>query len=150
MGQRQFLTLDVILIIACMATVIGLKAFGVSAKPGNVQTIKKDLYHMAHAAQGYFMKPTVMGGGNRSFQHIAWGDLSGINYYDSSYTGRSDQTVRNAHGSYTMGNIQSDHFTITAVPATKEKIMMLVCADTTRIKSYSSGHSLTPPTACTD
>ena len=71
MGSQQLLLIVLGVIIVGIAVVVGISIFGSNANQANQDAMTQDLLRMASQAQGYFRKPTMLGGGNNSFAGIS-------------------------------------------------------------------------------
>ncbi|MDZ7757448.1 hypothetical protein [Rhodohalobacter sp.] len=70
MGQQQLLLVILVTIIVGIATVVAINTFGSAADSANVDAVRQDMASIAAAAQGYYMKPQMLGGGGRKFDGI--------------------------------------------------------------------------------
>ena len=114
MGQQQLLLVILVTIIVGIATVVAINVFGSSAKNANVDAARQDLLTIGSEAQGYYMKPTMMGGGGNTMHSINFNNL-GFGY-DSS---KSNIDVYNSNGEYTItapGKTDTA-VTVTALPS---------------------------------
>lgn len=76
MGQQQLLLVILVTIIVGIATVVAINTFGTAADSANVDAVRQDVGQLAASAQGYYMKPVMLGGGGRSFNNITFNDFS--------------------------------------------------------------------------
>jgi Tfp pilus assembly protein PilE len=76
MGQQQLLLVILVTIIVGIATVVAINTFGAAADSANVDAVRQDLASIAAAAQGYYMKPEMLGGGGRTFEGITFNDIA--------------------------------------------------------------------------
>lgn len=67
MGQQQLLLIVLGVIIVGIAVVVGINVFTASAASSNRDAVIADLTTIGSMAQGYFRKPTALGGGNNHF-----------------------------------------------------------------------------------
>ena len=67
MGQQQLLLLVLSAIIVGVSIMIGINMFTSSAVQANQDAVLQDCLNIAARAQEWYRKPTVMGGGGRSF-----------------------------------------------------------------------------------
>lgn len=70
MGQQQLLLIVLGVIIVGIAVAVGIQMFGKSAAQSNFDAVVGDLNTISSNAQGWYRKPTSMGGGGRSFASI--------------------------------------------------------------------------------
>lgn len=76
MGQQQLLLIVVGVVVVGIAVVVGIQMFGEQAASSNLDAVITDLQNLAARAHQYYMKPTGMGGGDRSFATITLADLT--------------------------------------------------------------------------
>jgi hypothetical protein len=67
MGQQQLLLIVLGVIIVGIAVVVGINVFTASAASSNRDAVIADLTTIGSMAQGYYRKPTALGGGNNAF-----------------------------------------------------------------------------------
>ena len=102
MGQQQLLLIVLGVIIVGIAIVVGIQMFGSSAASSNFDMVVGDLNTVAAQAQGWFRKPTSMGGGGRSFAGVT---LSAIG-----------SAASNTNGAYSItGTPSATTFTVEGV-----------------------------------
>ena len=112
MGQQQLLLVILVTIIVGIATVVALNVFGTSAKNANIDAVRQDMLSIATSAQGWFIKPKMMGGGGNSF--------TGMTFYDITFPFKSSidsVTVFNMNGTYKLDTSGGSSFTITSFPS---------------------------------
>lgn len=116
MGQQQLLLVILVTIIVGIATVVAINTFSSAADSANVDAVRQDLASIAASAQGYYMKPTMLGGGGNSFV--------GMTFKDITFSGKVDSTVntnlqaRNDNGIYVIqAGATSSKLVIVAAPA---------------------------------
>jgi len=121
MGQQQLLLVILVTIIVGIATVVAINTFGAAADSANLDAVRQDVAQIAAAAQGYYMKPAMLGGGSRSFVGITFNDIA---FAASEISGNARIAV-NENGRYILPDVQGDpadpsvgqSFVITAHPA---------------------------------
>ena len=91
MGSQQLLLIVLGVIIVGIAVVVGISIFGSNADQANKDAVTQDLLRMASQAQGYYRKPTMLGGGGNNFTGLSLNDL-----------GFAGTESSNANGSYTV------------------------------------------------
>ncbi len=101
MGQQQLLLLLAAAMIVGLAIVAGIHQHIESAKHANQDQVRDALFEIAARAQGWYRRPTVLGGGGRSFAQIDWQKLA----IDSV----------NASGAFAINNKLPGSFQVTAV-----------------------------------
>ncbi len=67
MGQQQLLLIVLGIIIVGIAVYTGITLFSVNAVEAKRNNVTGELVNLASMAQGYYLRPTTMGGGNRTF-----------------------------------------------------------------------------------
>jgi Tfp pilus assembly protein PilE len=117
MGQQQLLLVILVTIIVGIATVVAINTFSSAADSANVDSVRNDMIAIAASAQSHYLKPTMLGGGGRTFNGIGFQDLA------FPYNGVSADSLnaQNENGTYTMvvaGDGQS--ITLTASPASDD------------------------------
>ena len=118
MGQQQLLLVILVTIIVGIATVVAINTFGSAADAANIDSVRQDIAQIAAAAQGYYMKPGMLGGGSRSF--------SGIDFNQFAFAGTvndADATIAfNENGTYKITPSGTDdlELTIEAWPASND------------------------------
>ncbi len=119
MGQQQLLLVILVTIIVGVATVVAINVFGTSAINANKDAVRQDMLTIGSQAQGWYMKPTMMGGGGGSFQNITF-DNMGFGYSQKI----SPTEVKNANGTYTIKVVNNkttnDSLVISAVPVQEQ------------------------------
>ncbi len=129
MGQQQLLLVILVTIIVGIATVVAINVFGSAADNANVTAVKQDMLSIATAAQAYYMKPTMMGGGSNDFTNLTFADLGGI---PCNVDASDDLACDNANGDYTLSAGGADDITLTADPggiAGSETLVLEISAD---------------------
>ena len=67
MGQQQLLLIILGTIIVGIAVAVGITMFNDQAAATNRDEVSNDLVHYASAAQSYYRRPRILGGGGGSF-----------------------------------------------------------------------------------
>ena len=112
MGQQQLLLVILVTIIVGVATVVAINVFGTSAKNANVDAVRQDVLTIGSEAQGWYMKPTMLGGGGGDFSKATFPRL-GFGYTDST----NSTDVSNANGEYViLSKFSGDSLEVTATP----------------------------------
>ena len=117
MGQQQLLLVILVTIIVGIATVVAINTFGSAADSANIDAVRQDIATFASSAQGYFMKPEMLGGGGGDFEGITFRSVA---FPADQYSG-DNLTVVNANGVYTFPAPAATDtvVTITAHPASR-------------------------------
>jgi len=113
MGQQQLLLVILVTIIVGVATVVALNVFGNSAKNSNIDAVRQDMLQVATSAQGWYIKPSMMGGGNNSFTGMKFTDIT----FPAKALSSDSLKARNLNGTYIISNETSAGFTIQAYPS---------------------------------
>lgn len=105
MGQQQLLLVILVTIIVGIATVVAINTFGAAADTANLDAVRQDVAILASSAQGYFMKPTMLGGGNRSFNNIHFNSFA----FPASgrESGPAPMTAWNENGKYVISVVDN-------------------------------------------
>ncbi|PAU93869.1 hypothetical protein CK503_09355 [Aliifodinibius salipaludis] len=114
MGQQQLLLVILVTIIVGIATVVAINTFSAAADSANLDAVRQDLVSIAASAQGYYMKPTALGGGGQDFSSVDFNNLTFGGTVDS------DDTAYNQNGTYVITSTSTDQFQITAYPASDD------------------------------
>ena len=127
MGQQQLLLVILVTIIVGIATVVAINTFGSAADSAAQDSVRQDLASIAASAQGYYMRPEMLGGGGRTFERITFNNIAfGGNVIDA-------QNAENENGTYTMPEVtgEDDDFIVTAIvnDTNESEIQARVCAD---------------------
>jgi len=123
MGQQQLLLVILVTIIVGIATVVAINTFGTAADQANIDAVTNDVATLASAAQGYYMRPAMLGGGSRTFDGSANPDSDGLTFEGLAFPSNGiDATARiaeNENGRYVIAITAgtTDEFTITAHPS---------------------------------
>ncbi|WP_445666103.1 hypothetical protein [Fodinibius sp. AD559] len=115
MGQQQLLLVILVTIIVGIATVVAINTFSSASDSANVDAARQDMLTMASNAQGWFMKPAMMGGGGNAFDASS-GDA--ITLEDICPGTVETSTCNTENGSYTLGTINADGFVLNGTPNT--------------------------------
>lgn len=116
MGQQQLLLVILVTIIVGIATVVAINTFGTAADQANIDAVNNDIATLASAAQGYYMRPGMLGGGGREFDDLTFDGLA----FPSDEQDNSVPIARNENGIYLLDDIGGQAFTIEAHPASCE------------------------------
>ncbi len=113
MGQQQLLLVILVTIIVGIATVVAINTFGAAADQANIDAVNNDIAALASAAQGYYMRPGMLGGGGRTFDDLSFEGLA----FPSTGISANGLIAQNENGRYVMTDVGGQSFTITAHPA---------------------------------
>ncbi len=115
MGQQQLLLVILVTIIVGIATVVAINTFSAASDSANVDAARQDMLTMASNAQGWFMKPAMMGGGGNAFDDTN-GDA--ITVEDICPGTVSGTVCTTENGSYDIQSPTETQFTLRGTPAT--------------------------------
>lgn len=116
MGQQQLLLVILVTIIVGIATVVAINVFGTSAASANEDAVRQDILTIASAAQGWYIKPDMMGGGGNSFNGITFRDFN----FSSAFINTAGDVASNMNGTYVITSTANDNMVVTAHPASSE------------------------------
>jgi len=122
MGQQQLLLVILVTIIVGIATVVAINTFGSAADQANIDAVNNDIATLASAAQGYYMRPAMLGGGGRTFNGPDGEDpitFEGLAFPASEINDDGDIAV-NENGRYKITDVTAQSFTIEAYPSSGE------------------------------
>lgn len=116
MGQQQLLLVILVTIIVGIATVVAINTFGAAADNANVDAVRNDMAAIASSSQAYYMKPTMLAGGGRTFNGLTFQGMA------FPYNGISadSMTVQNENGRYELTVDDAQTVTLTAHPASAD------------------------------
>ena len=151
MGQQQLLLVILVTIIVGIATVVAINTFGSAADSAAQDAVRQDLVTIAASAQGYYMRPEMLGGGGRTFEGISFNNISFAGSIPEDDQGASDPLVAvNENGSYTIsGNgAYAATFLVTAVAndTDESELQIRVCADDSELSELNQA----APADCED
>lgn len=113
MGQQQLLLVILVTILVGIATVVAINTFGSSNINANRDAVRNDIAAIATAAQAWYIKPAMLGGGNNAFTGITFNDIGFA--ADTIYN--SGLSAQNLNGTYVLSVTDAQTFTITANPS---------------------------------
>ena len=118
MGQQQLLLVILVTIIVGIATVVAINTFGSAADSANLDAVRQDVAQIAAAAQGFYMKPEMLGGGGRSFEGITFNDVA----FAANGISANGLSAQNENGRYELPAVPADAqtFVITAHPSSDD------------------------------
>jgi len=100
MGQQQLLLVILVTIIVGIATVVAITAFGTTSDSANIDAVRQDVAQLASAAQGYYLKPRMLGGGGTSFDNINFRNTAFA--HNGIGTGDTPMVAWNENGKYVI------------------------------------------------
>ncbi len=116
MGQQQLLLVILVTIIVGIATVVAINIFGTSAEQANQDAVRQDLAQIGTAAQGWVIKPALLGGGNNEFDDIDFRKFTFPGQIDAS----NPLVASNLNGYYVISDRGNDSFKVTAYLASSD------------------------------
>ncbi len=114
MGQQQLLLVILVTIIVGIATVVAINTFSSASDNANLDAVRQDVAQFASSAQGYFMKPTMLGGGGNSFNGITFNQVA----FPTNDVSGDGLTAFNSNGHYVISTNDTT-VTITAIPSSR-------------------------------
>ncbi len=101
MGQQQLLLIVLGVIVVGIAVALGMTMFSESAAQSNFDAVMSDIQRYASNAQQFYMKPSSLGGGGRSFAALTFPNGAAA--------------TTNTNGTFTLTNLAVGSFDITGV-----------------------------------
>ncbi len=102
MGQQQLLIVILVTILVGIATVVAINVFQETQEQTNKEAVILDMTTAVADARAYFNKPTMLGGGGKSFSDIDLDDLV--------------LEPSNENATYEISNRSQGSFTLTGTP----------------------------------
>ncbi len=116
MGQQQLLLIILVTIIIGVATVVAINTMGETTLSANLDSVRQDMAVLAVAAQGYYHKPVMLGGGGQSF--IPNGNPVNFRMLQFPGTITDDPLIAYTyHGTYVLSGHTRTSFVITSYPS---------------------------------
>jgi len=115
MGQQQLLLVILVTIIVGIATVVAINTFSSAAEGANLDAVRQDVASIAASAQGYFIKPEMLGGGGQKFTNVTFNNLT-----FAGTIGATNLITSNENGTYVISGQVDSLFVITAFPSSLE------------------------------
>ena len=151
MGQQQLLLVILVTIIVGIATVVAINTFGAAADSANVDAVRQDLATIGAAAQGYYMKPAMLGGGSRSFDGSTSEQAREITFNDIAFgatvLGDGDE-AQNDNGLYEIETTDVGFLLLHAYPSSGGAIGARVCPDRIVMGQYSPEETIGTIPSC--
>lgn len=113
MGQQQLLLVILVTIIVGIATVVAINTFSSAAEGANLDAVRQDVASIAASAQGYFIKPEMLGGGGQKFTNVTFRNLT----FATDSISPDAMTAANQNGTYRISARTETEFVITAYPS---------------------------------
>jgi len=109
MGQQQLLLLVLGAIIVGLAIVVGINLFGQGALKANEDSVRQDILSMMARVEEYYRKPSMLGGGGKSFDGLTSFTQLGYKYNQDAdlntaglATAVTGTSYTNNNGTYTL------------------------------------------------
>lgn len=118
MGTQQLLLIVLGVIIVGIAVVVGIGIFGNNSQQANADAVLQDCMRIAASAQGYYRKPTMLGGGGASFV--------GLTLPKCGWKSASNQ-----NGDYALSSVASGSFVVTGTGNQNTVVAVTVYPDST-------------------
>ena len=112
MGQQQLLLVILVTIIVGIATVVAINTFSSAAEGANLDAVRQDVANIAASAQGYYIKPTMLGGGGNTFTGLTFNNIT----FAADSVIAAGLTGINTNGRYQL-TVAAQTITVTAYPA---------------------------------
>ena len=116
MGQQQLLLVILVTIIVGIATVVAINTFGAAADSANLDAVRQDMGSIAASAQGYYMKPEMLGGGGKDFTGMTFENVA----FGGTINSGNSLLAFNENGTYVLGAGSTDGIDITGHPSSCE------------------------------
>ena len=118
MGTQQLLLIVLGVIIVGIAVVVGIGIFGNNSQQANADAVLQDCMRIAASAQGYYRKPTMLGGGGASFV--------GLTLPKCGWKSASNQ-----NGDYALSSVAARSFIVTGTGNQNTVVAVTVYPDST-------------------
>ena len=118
MGTQQLLLIVLGVIIVGIAVVVGIGIFGNNSQQANADAVLQDCMRIAASAQGYYRKPTMLGGGGSSFV--------GLTLPKCGWKSASNQ-----NGSFALSSVAAGSFIVTGTGNQNTVVAVTVYPDST-------------------
>lgn len=116
MGQQQLLLIILVTIIVGIATVVAINTFSSAADSANLDAVRQDLASIAASSQGYFMKPTALGGGGNTFDGLTFKNIAFGGTIDGDFLAHNQNGTYQINGGSAISG-SATTFTVTAYPS---------------------------------
>ena len=116
MGTQQILLIVLGVIIVGIAAVVGISIFGTNAQQSNADAVLSDCLRIATGAQAWCGKPSMLGGGNYSFNSLT---LQKCGW----------QSASNENGTYQLSQVSHDHVYIVGMGKQNVSVTLVAYRD---------------------
>lgn len=131
MGQQQLLLVILVTIVVGIAAVVAINTFSNSAENANRDAVRNDLGAIALSSQAYYMRPGMLGGGDKSFTGFTF---NGIAFPGLVPEDAEDLVISNENGTYTITSAAGNELIIEGNPAQSDDVLLVA---TIRPNEYS-------------
>jgi Tfp pilus assembly protein PilE len=145
MGQQQLLLVILVTIIVGIATVVAINVFGSSAANANRDAVRQDMLAAIANAEGYFLKPNLMGGGGGTYTGMTIQDLGIPGRLGDETANESETNIYNENGSYDLEAPTADRFVLVGTPQSGGDELRVVVTRVNNRPSTFWGADETPP-----
>jgi len=112
MAQQQLLLVILVTIIVGISTVIAINVFGNSNEASNYDATRVDMLSIGTLSQGYYNKPSALGGGNRSFANISFNTIP----FSTDSVSSNGLTAINGNSIFSISSRTGASYTLTTHP----------------------------------
>lgn len=119
MGQQQLLLVILVTIIVGIATVVAINTFSSAADSANLDAVRQDIASIGASAQGYYMKPEMLGGGGNDFGGLTFDNITFGGTVDSDFIAHNDNGTYQINGGSAISDGTSN-FDIIAAPSSAD------------------------------
>ena len=124
MGTQQLLLVVLGVIVVGAAVAIAIFIFGTNADQATKDALTQDCLHLVSSAQGYFSKPSMLGGANNSF--------TGLRISDCGMRDNGEGAGENLNGTFSILKADGLSLTVQAVSASNPARTVTLTLDMTR------------------
>jgi len=114
MGQQQLLLVILVTIVVGIAAVVALTTFSSAAQNTNLDSVRDDLSKISLAAQGFYQKPEILAGGNKTFDGFTFKEIAFAGFIED---GSNDLIITNENGTYEITSAAGPELVVEATPA---------------------------------
>lgn len=127
MGTIQLLLIVVGVVVVGISVAVGTSIFGSNHEEANKDAITQDILRMVSAAEGFYRKPRMLGGGGRSFDRITLEDCG------AESDGKGKQ-AENINGTYIIAEAGEDVFSVSGASINNPEQVVTVSIDMSVVK----------------
>jgi hypothetical protein len=108
--------------------------------PPNLDAVRQDVASIAASAQGYYIKPTMLGGGGQNFTNITFNDIA----FAADSVSTNGLNAINQNGVYVISNGAAGSFDVTAHPASRITDSPILLSSTVATSGEELSATVTP------